>query len=407
MTRRTLAPPIVLAVGVAAAASVAVSFGMPAHDAGVLLATTGTGSILTAAAGRWLFGLRAHRSLRDQVLLVAALAVATVVAGVLAAAQAMFISTHDLHALLVVTTLAAAVSVSAAVAVLERFDEDAESVVRLAQGLSTPSADGVGLPPTFALREMHDLGLRLEETSAELEVAHQRERSLERSRRELVAWVSHDLRSPLASIRALAEALEDGIAADDADHARYYRSIRQESERLTELVDDLFELSQIQAGSPRKASMPLPVREMIDDAIDGVIPAAEVKGVRIEAHLHGMGDTLVPAADVARAVRNLLDNAVRHTPIGGLVRIEGSTDGLVVVLSVVDQCGGIPDADIDRVFDTAFRGDAARGRDGSGGGLGLAIARGLVESHAGQIDVRNHDRGCEFRVRIPSVGGPG
>jgi signal transduction histidine kinase len=235
-------------------------------------------------------------------------------------------------------------------------------------------------------------------------MAHQRERSLERSRRELVAWVSHDLRSPLASIRALAEALEDGIAADDADQARYYRSIRQESERLTELVDDLFELSQIQAGSPRKASTPLPVHEMIDEAIDGVIPAAEVKGVRIEAHLHGMSDTRLPAADVARVVRNLLDNAVRHTPNGGLVRIEGRTDGAVVVLSVVDQCGGIPETDLDRVFDTAFRGDAARGRDGSGGGLGLAIARGLVESHAGQIDVRNHGRGCEFQVRIPFVG---
>ncbi len=120
-----------------------------------------------------------------------------------------------------------------------------------------------------------------------------------------------------------------------------------------------------------------------------------------------IGTRLVPAIDVMQALRNLLDNAVRHTRSGGVIVLEGHTDADAIVLSVLDECGGIPDTDIDRVFDTAFRGDAARGRDGRGGGLGLAIARGLVEAHAGQIDVLNHKLGCQFSIRMPDASADG
>jgi signal transduction histidine kinase len=249
------------------------------------------------------------------------------------------------------------------------------------------------------------LAHRLESLSAELASAHERERTLERSRRELVSWVSHDLRSPLASIRALAEALEDGIASDDEERGRFCRSIVHESQRLTDLVDDLFELSRIQAGVAavsEVSAVAVPVQELVDDALAGIAQRAEVSGVRIDCDIASIATRLVPAVDVTRALRNLLDNAVRHTASGGSVTLAGHPDGATIVLSVLDECGGIPDDDIDRVFDTAFRGDAARRRDSGGGGLGLAIARGLVESHAGEIDVRNHSRGCVFRIRIPT-----
>jgi signal transduction histidine kinase len=248
---------------------------------------------------------------------------------------------------------------------------------------------------------MRDLADRLDDVSAQLESSRQREQALDRSRRELVSWVSHDLRSPLASIRALAEALEDGIAADDADRVRYYQSIRLESERLTALVDDLFVLSRIQAGAVTASTVTAPVQELVDDAVTAITHAAEVNGVRVVCDITEIGNRLVPAIDVTRALRNLLDNAVRHTQRGGVIALEGHIEADAIVLSVLDECGGIPETDIDRVFETAFRGDTARGRDGSGGGLGLAIARGLVEAHAGQIDVRNHKLGCQFRIRIP------
>jgi signal transduction histidine kinase len=297
-----------------------------------------------------------------------------------------------------------AIAVAAALHLAARFTTDSVAISeiarRIAAGPSGPDRDG-----GFAIKEMGDLARQLDDVSMQLELSRQREQALDRSRRELVSWVSHDLRSPLASIRALAEALEDGLAADELERARYYQSIRQESERLAALVDDLFQLSRLQAGIlPSTTCGTILVHELVDDAVAAIEPRASKRGVRVERDIAEVGAYAVPAVDVARALRNLLDNAVRHTNAGGVVRLEGRIDGDAVVLAVIDQCGGIPQGDLDRVFETAFRGDEARGRDG-GGGLGLAIARGLVESHAGRIDVHNHDLGCQFTIRIPERAG--
>jgi hypothetical protein len=132
------------------------------------------------------------------------------------------------------------------------FDADAASVRRITEELGT--ATPVARTPEFRIREMEQLALRLREANERLDHARQRERAIEASRRELVAWISHDLRSPLASIRALAEALEDQVVTDQCDVERYHRSIRLESERLSALVDDLFELSKLQAGTERDSS---------------------------------------------------------------------------------------------------------------------------------------------------------
>jgi signal transduction histidine kinase len=354
----------VLAGGVVTAAVAAALFGMPARDAAVLVAISFGVALATYAAGR----AAVVRS-RSPVV-VGLIPVVSVALGALVAARAMFVSSHDLAALVVVVV-----------------------------GAGTAGVLG-GLA----------LGAELQRSRRRVAAMAGRERALERSRRELVAWVSHDLRTPIAGIRAMVEALDDGVVVEDDDVRRYHHQLTVEADRLARLVDDLFELSRIEADALQLTVEEVLLGELVSDAVASVAAVAEAKGValggRIDGAAGGAGPSVAGSApELSRVVRNLLDNAVRHTPAGGAVEVAvRGGDGWAEV-SVRDGCGGIPDDDLDRVFDLAYRGDAARtpnaGGAPTGAGLGLAIARGLVGAHHGDIAVANENGGCRFTVRLP------
>ncbi len=362
-----------------------------------------------AAAGSGLVGglvllaLR-RRSVQVQVIAACLTVVVATAAGAIAAASAMFISAHDLRALLVVLAAAGLVAVVMAVALGRRIAAATRSLSAFAVRLGTTAPDGstatlVSDDPV----ELQRLRTDLEEMSRRLEQARESERALESSRRELVAWVSHDLRTPLAGIRALVEALEDGVVDDPVTVARYHRTIREESDRLSGLVDDLFELSRIHAGALQLRPESVLLGDLLSDALAGAAPVAAAKGVRLEGRVDGQDPRLwLSTPEVLRVLRNLLDNAIRHTPTDGTVVVNARTDGDEALVEVSDTCGGIPEADLERVFDLAYSGDSARSPTSPGGaGLGLAIARGLVEAHEGAIAVRNEMGGCRFTVRLP------
>ena len=228
---------------------------------------------------------------------------------------------------------------------------------------------------------------------------------MEQSRRELVAWVSHDLRTPLAGLRAMTEALEDGLADDPATVARYHRAMRDEVEQLARLIDDLFELSRAQAGAIRLELERLSLTDLVSDAIAGLAPVAASKGVRLEGRIGSPDTDLTGSApELTRALRNILENAVRHTPADGSVIVEVGRDGTDAFVSVADGGGGVPEEVLPRIFDAGFRGDPAR-TPGGGAGLGLAIARSFVEAHHGRITVRNEDGGACFTVWLPVDSG--
>lgn len=236
--------------------------------------------------------------------------------------------------------------------------------------------------------------------------ARERERAAEASRRELVAWISHDLRTPLAGIRAMAEALADGVVSSPKEVAGYANRIGAESKRLSGMVDDLFELSRITAGALQLTMSQVALREVVSDVLAAQVPVARRKRVRVLADAQTAPIVLGSDPELARVVRNLVSNAIRHTPPDGTVAVQVGVDGRDAVLAVEDGCGGIPDAELGRVFDVAFRGSAARtpsrgGDEHVGGGLGLAIAKGLVEAHRGRINAHNHGPGCRFEVRLP------
>jgi signal transduction histidine kinase len=239
-----------------------------------------------------------------------------------------------------------------------------------------------------------------------LHEAHGAERAAEASRRELVAWISHDLRTPLAGIRAMSEALADGVVSDADDVAEYARRIRGETVRLSAMVDDLFQLSRITSGALTLTLSAVPLHEVVSEAVAVEGVAAARKGVRVEAADSDWPVVRGSDPELARVVRNLLSNAIRHTPPDGAVVVAAGVRDDRAWLRVDDACGGIPDDDLDRVFDVAFRGEGARTPDDeSRGGLGLAIARGLVEAHDGDIRAENHGPGCRFEIRLPLAVG--
>jgi signal transduction histidine kinase len=345
---------------------------IPAAAQVVLIAV---GCAVPVALGGWLaLRLLGRRSIVASVSVVVLSGVLGVVAGVLGTSYAMFLSTHDLGVVLMVLVSAGSVALLSALV----------------------------------------LGRRLARQSVfQLEAAN-RERALEASRRELVAWVSHDLRTPLAGLRAMSEALEDGVVTEPAQVAHYHATMTREVDRLAAMVEDLFELSRIHAGTLRLQLEALSLAEVVSDAVAVVHPAADAKRVRILAE-RGAAWPLVSGSDpeLGRVVRNLLTNAIRHTPPDGTVRLAAGSDGDGAWLEVQDACGGIPPADLPRIFEVAFRGEPARptaagagvgAGPASGAGLGLAIARGLVEAHRGRIAVENAGPGCRFVVRLPVVG---
>jgi signal transduction histidine kinase len=239
----------------------------------------------------------------------------------------------------------------------------------------------------------------LNAAAARLAEARERERRMERERRDLIAWASHDLRTPLASLRALAEALADDLAPDEATRRRYLAGLTANVERLSALVDDLFELSAIQAGAVTLQLEPTSLPDLASEVLDRFEPEAAAAGVRLECRLDGGRPVLAGRDQLGRVLANLVVNGIRHTPRGGRLRVAVADGDGTAVLRVTDACGGIPEADLPRVFDQLWRGDPARSTRGAG--LGLAIARGLVDAHGGTIGVANVPGGCEFTVRLP------
>jgi signal transduction histidine kinase len=322
-----------------------------------------------------------------------------VLAGVLVVTDAMFLSTHDARVAVVVVAAAGVGGLVVALLLGRRVSHDANALAGAAKTLSSgrfhPPAGPLPAELTVVADEMEMADQRLRE-------ARERTSALEASRRELVAWVSHDLRSPLAGLRAMAEALEDGVVRDEAGVARYHRGIRREIDRMASMVDDLFELSRIHAGTLRLAVHRVGVDDLVSEAIAAADPVARSKGVRLAGSAPAGEHVSVDPHQMARVLHNLVANAIRHTPDDGTVEIAGTVVDQHACFVVHDTCGGIPEADLPRLFDVAFRGETARTpTEDSGAGLGLAIARGIVEAHDGKIDVRNAVGGCRFEVRIP------
>jgi len=392
MTRNAGVALVFLVVSLTTALAAAYLLGVPQPDLpnlAVLLAGVGAGSgllalVLSAALGR--FG-----GVRGQ-LVGAGLVGSLLLAGmVVAGARAMFISGHDLAVLLAMLLFAALLAVGFsllfAIPMARRIEEVRRGTERLAGGelgaeLAVEGND-----------EVSQLAAGFNRMARMLEAAAEREREMERARRDLVASVSHDLRTPLAAVRALIEAVADGVAEDPGTKERYLASAQSELTHLGRLVDDLFELAQIDAGVLRLELEKASLHDLVSDTLSSFRPQAERKGVRLIGEVAGGVDpVLMSPSRIQRVLHNLLSNALRHTPADGTIAVRAEPDGEMVRVEVADTGEGIALEDLPRVFERSYRGEKSRTRREAvdpGAGLGLAIARGLVEAHGGHISAES------------------
>jgi signal transduction histidine kinase len=253
--------------------------------------------------------------------------------------------------------------------------------------------------------ELANLALTFNDMAAQLQAADEKQRELDMLRRNLIAWAGHDLRTPLASIQAVVEALADGLVDDPETVDRYLATARRETRSLSVLIDALFELAQLEAGGLHLDLAPNSISDLISDTIESFSQMAENRGVRLAGSAEpGVDPITMDAQQVGRVLSNLTGNALRHTQQGGQVEVRARADGSDVLVEIHDSGEGIDAHDLPHVFERFYRGEKSRNRATGGAGLGLAIAKGIVEAHGGEIGVDSEaGRGTRFFFRLPCV----
>jgi signal transduction histidine kinase len=394
-------PGLVL-FGAAGALVVAKALGMRSSELarlGVLLLPASAGTVVVAVAASRILE---RTSLSRRFLAIAAVGTVVALANLLVLTRAMFVSAHAATVLVVVLTYATAAglatafsSASASASAIDRVTGTAELI-----GRGDLSAR-VG--PLGAGSDLDRLAATLDQTAVALQRARDQEQRVERTRRDLITAVSHDLRTPLANLQAMAEAIDDGVVDDAATFRRYAREMRRSVGQLSSLVDDLFEFVQADAIDIGQGPDLARLDEVTDSALDAIRPEVDRKRLVLAADVRGAGDVTC-SPHLGRVLQNLLANAVRHTPAGGNVTVEARLVDGALVVAVNDSGTGIAEQDLPHVFEPFYRGDPARA--GGGAGLGLALADRLVRAMGGSISATSPGTGggARFDVRIPIDG---
>jgi signal transduction histidine kinase len=402
--RLLLLPGVVTVAGAIGAVLVAAVVGMNAGAVEQLLGLLGPAVVATLAGAALVERQLGAASLRLRFGAVAALASCFALSNLVVLSWAMFVNPHD--AALLGALLVYSVAVGMAVALLlgkstaaavERLEHAAH---RLGRGdLTARTDDDEPVMVDSGGPELWMLARTLDEMAERLQQAQARERDAEAVRRDLISAVSHDLRTPLASLRAMVEAVADEVIDDPASLRRYSFEMGRSVGQLSKLVDDLFELAQLEAGVIATETRRSRLGEIVETALATVaVPAAE-KGLRLVAEVDTTAD-LTCSPRLERVLLNLLHNAVQHTPAGGTVRLAATLRDDWIELAVEDTGSGIRREDLDRVFDPFFRADPAR--HGPGAGLGLALSRRIVEAMGGRISAESVAAGgARFAVSLP------
>ena len=341
------------------------------------------------------------RSLRARLLLVSVLTATLALVNVGFTAMLMFLSTHDLALLAGLLGFSIGMSVFVATALSEPTVQSLRELVKAARRMS--AGDRNTRVPVESDDEVGELAVAFNDMAERLESSFARERGLEQARKELTSAVSHDLRTPLASIRAIVESINDGVVTDPETVSQYMRTTLTEVENLSQLVNDLFEISQMDAGVLEIQMEAASLQDLISDTLESMSAQAATH----DLNLHGSVDEeLVPVVmdsrRVQRVLYNLVQNAIRHTPADGTIYIRAHDRGTEVQVEVTDTGEGIPEQELQRLFERSYRTDRSRSRVSGGTGLGLSIARGIVEAHGGRIWAESvAGKGSTFSFTLP------
>ena len=404
MSRRLLVSALVLVGGVALACVTMALFtggGMQsARDTAVLVLPAGILWLGLVHAG---LHVRRQGTLRLQYAIAVTSAVGVALIAVFWTADRMFVSDHDAGVLASLMLFAGVIGARNAMLLADRTAHDVE---RLGAGLGTFAAGDLShrIEPSGP-RELRELAVSANEMAAELGRMRAERDDADRARRNLIASVSHDLRTPLTSLRLLVEAIDDGVVSGPDETADALRRAKLHVNTLSTLVDDLFELARLEAGDISWTLSQVGVAELIDETVEAFRPQAAQKGVMLTEEVPGdVAGVRGNPEKLQRVLYNLMQNAVRHTPQDGTVTLRAERAAGFVRIEVADDGEGIPPEQAEHVFERFFRGgDGAR--NGTGAGLGLSISRAIVEAHGGRIWVEPaKGRGTRVVFTVPAAG---
>ncbi len=393
----------VLAVVLATVAAIQILHPSSAHVVQLVLSLAVAGMAALALGEATLRVVSAGRiaSVRARLAIPPLLTSVVIALTVIALAHAMFISPEDSVLLLVFLGFAVLVALVLAGALAT---EIAGAIGRIETGAQRIAAGDYAFRledgDTTGSDELGRLARWFNAMAANVEQAFASRDRAEADRRQMLAALSHDLRTPLSSIRAMIESIEDGVTTDGSTIRRYQHAIRMEVRQLSVLLDDLFELSRLESGSLLPVRERLGIEDLLSDALEVFHEQAERRKIQLSGSVEAdLPPVAIDTRQITRVLANLIQNALRYTPAGGAALVcaahrhdQGGEVGVLV--RVVDSGPGIPAGDLARIFEPTFRGDLARVRpgdrtdefgDSSGAGLGLAIARGIVELHGGRI----------------------
>jgi signal transduction histidine kinase len=387
---------IVAAAGALAAAIIGPVYG--AHPAlvtaGLLAAVSAAGLAVAHMAAR----RRSGRPLRSRFGFVVGTAVGVILLTVLLTAELMFVSNHD-------ALMVSAIVLGAALVALRAAQVASTGLVCEVQSIRDALRDvGAGererRVEAMAAAELAELADAANKMMGQLAEEEKRRDAADSARRNLVAAVSHDLRTPMTALRLMVDAIEDGLV-DEQTLTRYLATMRTHVTALGSMIDDLFELSRLEAGDLEWSLDQVALAELVDEAVAAMQVEAEAKGVVVAAELPPLPP--LPRADpekLQRVLFNLIQNAIRHTPTDGSVTVRAQPAGDWVEVEVVDSGHGIAREERERVFDPFVSGLEARPLGAAG--LGLAISRAIVEAHGGRIWLADSEVGARVRFVIPT-----
>ena len=317
------------------------------------------------------------------------------------AANRMFASPHDLLLATVLLIFAGGIAMVLGFFLSTTLTVRIRQLDQAAQKIAGSDLD-VRIP-VEGNDELADLANTFNRMAAQLQEAARRQAELEKMRRELIAWTGHDLQTPLTSVQLILNALADGVVEDPQTVQRYLSTAQKDVQALSVLVDDLFQLAQLDAGGLLLDRGYNSLSDLISDTLESFTEPASQKDVDLHGHVDVDVDPVyMDAPRIGRVLTNLMSNALRHTPAGGRVEVRASRRASELLIQVSDTGGGIPEADLPLIFDRFYRGEKSRSVETGGAGLGLAIAKGIVEAHGGQIGIENVGAGACFSFTLPN-----
>lgn len=375
----------------------------PMSELASLVQTLTLTSLLSLGLGYIFYrrGINLSPSLNLTLVLAYIWAAVVTLFNVLVMARLMFVSEHDLALAVVLLLFAALIATMFCVFVTAGVTDGLRHVADRAGDLA--EGDLQARAVVSGRDEVAQLAMAFNQMAEQLQLAATRRQEVERLRRDLVAWTSHDLRTPLTSIRAMIEALHDGLVDDPQTIQRYYQTIRADVLALNSLMDDLFELAQLDTGSIKLEKSLHSVNDLISDVLGSFQALAAKKQVQLVGEIgDDVGPTLMNMSKMSRVLSNLVSNALVYTPPGGQIELSGRNVPAGIQLSVQDSGPGFEPHDLPRIFEQFYRGEQARSRATGGAGLGLAIAKAIVEAHQGQIWAENRPAGgAEVSLLLP------